>query len=398
MFRWRMELANFKGRIEMNKICFCMTVPSALRSFMADHVRALAERYDVTVFCNFSKDDCEGLFDSSVKLVHVPFAREIKPVQDLKCLCLMISHLRKGRFSSVHSVMPKTGLLAMAAGWIARVPVRIHLFTGQVWVTHVGFWRRIFKGVDRLIDWLATDLYADSPSQRDFLLKENVIRSGKTLCDGSVNGVNTDRFKPDPEIRKSVRNQFGILEEQVVFGFVGRLHLDKGILDLVEAFSGSGKMENACLLFVGSDEGNVEQLVRERFSDLGGQILFAGFTSEPERFYPAFDVFCIPSYREGFGSSVIEAAACEVPALASRIYGLTDAVEENVTGLMHEPHDVDGIRNGLERFVHDSELREQFGRAARKRVLEKFSRDHLVQAMMVEYERLLGSGCIGGEF
>ncbi len=374
----------------MKKICFTMTVPSALRAFMTDHVRALAKTYDVTVFCNFSSDDCTDLFDSSVKLVHIPFERPIRLLKDFKCLFLMVFFLRKGGFDSVHSVMPKTGLLTMLAGWIAHVPVRIHMFTGQVWVVRTGFWRAVLKSMDRLIALFATDIYADSPSQLDFLVAEKVVKTGSVLGDGSVNGVDCERFKPDVDARQAVRTQFNILNEALVFGFMGRLNRDKGINDLVEAFASSHVANRSHLLLVGPDEEGIEEMIRERFPEVVQQVHFAGYTSEPEKYYPAFDVFCIPSYREGFGSSVIEAAACGVPALASRIYGLTDAVEENVTGLMHEPHDIEGIRAGLTRFSNDDALRLKMGEASRKRAIEKFSTERLVDAMTSEYERLLG--------
>ncbi len=369
-----------------------MTAPSALRAFMADPIRRLARKYEVSVFCNFSADACENLFDATVTRVHIPFERKIRPWADLRCLFQLSSALRRGRFDSVHSIMPKTGLLAMAAGWLAGVPVRVHMFTGQVWVTRAGFWRMLLKSMDRLIAWFATDIYADSPSQRDFLVAEKVIRSGKVLGDGSVNGVDCDRFKPDPAARAAVRAQLGIPQDAVVFGFLGRLNTDKGIGDLVEAFASSSVAQSAHLLLVGPDEEGVEAMIRKKFPSMREKIYFAGSTDHPERYYPAFDVFCIPSYREGFGSSVIEAAACGVPALASRIYGLTDAVAEGVTGLMHAPHDVSEIRAGLETYAADSGMRQKISRAARQRVLDKFQTERLVEAMAHEYERLLAHG------
>ena len=370
------------------KIAFVLTAPSALRAFMGDHIRALAQRYEVTVYCNFSADPCRNLFEESVRLVHIPFARKISPLQDTACFLWLLGELRKGKFFSIHSVMPKTGLLGMVAGWLVRIPVRIHLFTGQVWVTKKGMSRAFLKMLDTWIAWCSTVLYVDSPSQRDFLLSEGVIRSGCVLGDGSVNGVDPDRFKPDEASRSYVRKLHQIPADAVVFGFLGRLNRDKGVLDLVKAFSMSALQGRAVVLFVGPDEDGIEELVRTQHGEIEKHIRFAGFTPEPEKVVPAFDVFCIPSYREGFGSSVIEAAACGVPALASRIYGLTDAVVENVTGLMHEPGNIHEISEGLKRFAADEPLRRQMGKAARERVWSRFSTERLVSQMVQEYEKL----------
>ena len=374
--------------IERKKICFVMTAPSALRAFMADHIHALARHYDTTVCCNYSTDACDNLFDESVHLVNIKFIRKISPWQDIACLFKLLSVLKKGKFSSIHSVMPKTGLLSMIAAYIVQVPVRIHMFTGQIWVTRTGLPRLILKWLDFLIGSLATDLYADSPSQRDFLVAERVIRSGKVLCSGSVNGVDCERFKPDVNMRSVMRSKFLIQEDMVVFGFMGRLTRDKGIMDLVEAFAALPASRTSHLLLVGPDEEGIERIIRGRFLHVTERVHFAGYTNRPEQYYPAFDVFCIPSYREGFGSSVIEAAACGVPALASRIYGLTDAVVEGKTGLMHPPRDISEIRRGLEAFLENTCVRERMGHAARCRARNEFSTTRLVDAMLHEYETL----------
>ncbi len=371
------------------KIAFAITVPSALRAFMADHIRFLAKEYDVTVYCNFSFDKCDTIFDKSVRLINIPFERKIRLWKDFKCWVMLFQSFRNESFDSIHSILPKSGLLSMTAGWAANIPVRIHMFTGQVWITKKGIFRSILKSIDKIISHCATDIYVDSLSQRDFLIQEQVISNGHVLGDGSVNGVDTDRFKPNLSARCTIRKKLDIPDDAVVFGFLGRINRDKGILDLIQAASTLNIGNEIYFIIAGPDEECIEKIISEQFTKIQKQILFTGVTSEPEKIIAAFDVFCIPSYREGFCSSVIEAAACGVPALASRIYGLIDSVEDNVTGLMHELGNIEEINKGINLYVTDIALRKRLGAAARERVLKKFFRDRLLIEMLAEYKKIL---------
>jgi glycosyltransferase involved in cell wall biosynthesis len=103
----------------------------------------------------------------------------------------------------------------------------------------------------------------------------------------------------------------------------------------------------------------------------------------------AADVFCLPSYREGFGSVVIEAAACGIPAIASAIYGLSDAVEDGRSGVLHQPRDISAIASLLERFVLDREWRESLGRYAQQRAQTLFASNVLLDAQMAFVEQLM---------
>lgn len=376
----------------MKKICFVMTVPSALRAFMADHVHALSERYRVEVFCNLSADPCGDLFSSEVKLIHIPFERRIRPWRDLGCLLGLTAALRNQEFDCIHTIMPKTGLLGMTAGLLARVPNRVHMFTGQVWATRTGIIRILLKWVDRLIAALATEIYADSPSQRDFLIFEKVISAGRVLESGSVCGVDINRFKPDQVARTAIRRRLLVPEQAVLFGFLGRLNRDKGILDLIEAFASSSLIQAAHLVIVGRDEEGIQLQTESGSWGSSSRIHFVDFTSEAEKYLAALDVFCLPSYREGFGSTVIEAAACGIPALASRIYGLTDAIVDGKTGMLHQPGDIQGLQKGLEALALDANKRLELGQNARDRASKVFPKERLVQAMVEEYERILDRG------
>ncbi|MEQ9144274.1 MAG: glycosyltransferase [Parvibaculaceae bacterium] len=373
---------------QAHKIAFIISAPSALRAFMAPHVAALAETLSVTVYCNFATDDFSDLIPGHIRLVHVPFERKIDPLADIRSFAALFFHLRREGYDAVHSLLPKAGLLGMMAAFLARVPVRIHTFTGQIWATKRGVKRAILKSADRLIASLTTHVFTDSPSQSAFLREQGVCVDANVLGDGSVAGVDQSRFFPQPDTGLRQRREIGIADDAVVFGFLGRLTRDKGLLDLAEAFATADLPGDAVLLLVGPDEENIVETIRSRYSGLGDRLHVLDFTRHPELVLNAFDVFCLPSYREGFGTSVIEAAACAVPTIASRIYGLTDAVEDGVTGLLHPPADVAAIRLLLEQIGADPKLRDQLGQAALARTSALFSQSRVVEEMKGFYRDL----------
>ena len=184
------------------RLCFITTVPMAVSAFLRLHIEHLANDYDVFVISNYGAEPVPQ--DERVTYFSVPLAREISPLVDLKTLFQLVRLFRRYRFDAVHSVTPKAGLLGMLAACIAGVPVRVHWFTGQVWVTRVGVGRFVLKSADRLIAATSSHLLADSPSQRDFLLAEGVCRADavEVIGDGSICGEDGERFRPDPQARE----------------------------------------------------------------------------------------------------------------------------------------------------------------------------------------------------
>jgi glycosyltransferase involved in cell wall biosynthesis len=305
---------------------------------------------------------------------------------------VLLLFFRQQDFALVHSVTPKAGLLAMTAARLAGVRHRIHTFTGQVWVTKKGGGRFLLKMMDRILAWMTSQPLVDSPSQRDFLVQAGVLRRnrGRVLGNGSISGVDTRKFKPDSEIRKKIRQNLGIPEDSLIFLFLGRINRDKGVLDLAEAYCRFRELENdGHLLLVGPDEAGMRPLIEVASGEFRDQVYFAGKTSVPQDFMAASDVFCLPSYREGFGSVIIEAASCGIPAIGSRIYGITDAIVENETGLLHEPGNTEQLQMCMTRLAQDDMLRRTMGLRARKRSLEQFSKEILNQALVDLYHELL---------
>lgn len=374
------------------RILIVVAAPMTVRAFLLKYIQALALNFDVTVVCASEDSNLAAELPTGVSLVHIDIRRNIAPVADLKALFALVRLMRAGRFAMVHSVTPKAGLLGqMAARW-SGVDVRVHTFTGQVWVTKAGAVRWLLKHLDWLIGKAASQLLADSASQREFLIAQGVVDARKiaVLGAGSISGVDTVRFQPAASVRAAVRQRLGCTERDVIALFIGRLKRDKGVLDLVRAFARvTQRLPALVLCLVGPDE---EEMTPDilAISENNPRLRVLGSSPRPEDFMAAADFFCMPSYREGFGTVVIEAAACGVPAMASAIYGLIDAVEDGRSGVLHPPRDVDAIAHLLERFTVEKTWRESLGQQAQARVQSDFSAEAVLAVQMAFVEHLLG--------
>lgn len=366
-------------------------------SFLLPHIRALKNVADVHVLANTNDKSLLQEHGIDVPIEPVKLVRVISFWSDLKVLWNLYWHFKRTKPLAVHTITPKAGLLGITAAYIAGVPVRVHSFTGQVWVTRTGPMRWLLKAADKCISTMTTDALVDSPSQRNFLIQEGVLSAdrSKVLGAGSICGVNTQRFFPNTNVRNSLRSKLGTSSDALVCLYLGRLNSDKGVLDLAASFALlAAKHPKAELWVVGPDEDNCFEQMKVRLVDVLSQVKRVGFTSEPEQFMQAADLFCLPSYREGFGSSVIEAAACGVPALVSRIYGLTDAVAEGQTGWMHLAGNVDDLADKLDYLLSNPDELMVKGNKARDYASNMFAEEAITQAMVQFYKRRLNETSI----
>ncbi|WP_319245354.1 glycosyltransferase family 4 protein [uncultured Propionivibrio sp.] len=375
-----------------HSLVFVATTPFAVNAFLLTHLLALAKTHEVTLCVNTTTYPLAEEVARAVRVRHIDIARKISPWQDLHALFQLLRCFREIRPATVHSLTPKAGLLAMLAGWLTGVPLRFHTFTGQVWATRTGFGRSLLKGIDRLITLCASQVFADSASQCRFLEEEAVVRRGgiSVLGQGSVAGVDLARFRPDPVARAALRAETGVADVEPVFLFVGRLVRDKGVFDLVEAFAAlSVKHEQWELWVVGPDEEGLQAALQADGERLGARIRWFGPTLVPERYMAAADVFVLPSYREGFGSVIIEAAACGIPSIAYRIDGVIDAIVDGHTGLFVDKGNVQGISDAMNRLGAEISTRKTLGEAAHLRASNKFSSASVSSAWLDFYSSVL---------
>ena len=374
----------------MKKICYVATIPAVVNSFLRDHIQAAAEIYSVTIVCNC--EDQHLLDGLNASIIFLPIERKPSPSKDLQVLFKLFKLFRNEHFDIVHTHMPKTGLLGMLAARFAGVPIRINTFHGEVWATRTGWRRSALKLLDQLVSLLATNILVVSHSQQAFLVKEGILPPGKAkvIAAGSICGVNPARFHPDADVRFTLRNDLGIEQAATVILFVGRLNWDKGMLDLAAAFNVIGKQNpTVVLLLVGAEEDVPFSRIQSICAEESDRLHYVSFTSAPEHYIAAADIFCLPSYREGLPMTILESAACSIPTVASRIYGITDAVEEGKTGVLFTAGDIAGLTQALLKLIDDVHLRQEMGIAAKQRALELFPSYKTTAGIMAFYSELL---------
>lgn len=375
---------------ERKKICFVATIPAVVHSFLRPHIQAASVSYQVTLICN--PVDAHLLAGIQARIILLPIDRQPALWRDIGNLFRLYRIFRQERFDIVHTHMPKTGVLGIAAAWLAGISVRIHTFHGEVWATRCGLRRWGLKQADKLVVALATQILAVSPSQQRFLEQQGILPAGRgrVIGVGSVCGVDVVRFHPDVEAGRRMRQALGIPPTAVLLLYVGRLNRDKGLLDLAVAFSRmASEHSDIELLLVGAEEDVSLDQLRTLCGLEAERLHHVPFTPEPERYMQAADIYCLPSYREGFGLTIIEAAACGLPAVATRIHGIVDAVDEGSTGILCPPADVDALIRALSILVKDADLRCRMGREARERAIEYFAASKIIGETIAMYDGLL---------
>lgn len=316
----------------------------------------------------------------NIEWYDVKISRKIHPISDLISLIRLCIVLHKFQPHITHSIMPKAGLITALAASLMRIPVRIHTFTGQIWDTKSGLLRALLKLIDKIIISLNTICLTDSPSQSKHLFDNGISYNDQplpVLGSGSLIGVDLDRFDA-PSISHratTTRESLGIDKNDFVIAYIARKTRDKGAIDMLRGFHlAKSKCQNLHLLFIGPDESKNEiALLRHKEPWLFESVIERGPVSNHEEYLLASNLLCLPSYREGFGTIVLDAAALSIPTIGSRISGLIDSVADQSTGLLFPAGDFQKMSDMICMLSSDRAMLSQLGNEARLRVELNFS-------------------------
>jgi glycosyltransferase involved in cell wall biosynthesis len=280
--------------------------------------------------------------------------------------------------------------------------VRVYHQHGLPLMTATGLKRRLLRWTERIACRLAHQVICISPLLREVLIGEGLCPPGRitVLEHGSIDGVEADgKFDPagvSPEWAERVRARYQIPPRASVIGFVGRVVRDKGLIELVQAWRGLREEWPSLHLLVAGPFESEDPIPADVDATLRSdpRIHLAGMVHDMPSVYRTLDLLVLPSYREGFNTALLEAAAMGLPVVATRIPGCVDAVQDGETGLLVPVRDAQALRAAIATYLGDPELRRRHGASGRRRVRRDFEPGRLRDALFQEYVRLLGQrGC-----
>lgn len=376
------------------KICVVTTIAFTIEVFLLDQLAFLADNgFDVTIVCNYDEELAKKI-PANIRYHPIPMDREKTIWSTLVGFHNFYKLLRKNKFDMLQYATPKAGFLASVTGWLVNVPVRLYCQWGIRYVSLQGFSRYLLKYIEQLICTCSTHISPDSYGNVDFAVSEGLYPKHKAsvVHFGSANGVDLNRYNYNKrsEYRQSIRELLKISQECFVFGWVGRVTKDKGIGELVTAFMEIVRIDSKVhLIMVGAMEQNhglsdeiVELIMKHP------NIHYVGKQNLVELYYSAMDVFVLPSYREGFGSVILEAQAMGIPVIATDIPGPREALVNGKTGMLVPERSIVLLKAAMEKLKSDSVLRESMGLAGIEHAKNNFEQQ-MFWSKVLEHRMLL---------
>ena len=369
------------------KVIRIATIPLSLDVLLQGQLKMLNEHYEVVAVSSPGPLLEKVAQREGVRTLAVPMKRKISPFNDLVSLFKLIRLFHREKPWMVHSITPKAGLLTMLAGWICRVPVRIHLFTGLVFPTTTGLKQKILIATDKLTCACATGIIPEGLGvKRDLERFHITSKPLQIIGNGNINGIDLDYFAPTEEVEQAAA---AIRKEEVTtYCFVGRIVGDKGMNELVEAFVQLQQQHpNTRLLLVGPFEEELDPVAPETRRQIENHphIEWVGWQNDIRPFLLASDVFVFPSYREGFPNVVIQAGAMGLPSIVTNINGSSEIIEEGVNGYIIPSHSPVALLQAMERMT-DPRLRRALVEQARPLVAQRYERKALWKALLQYYQ------------
>lgn len=378
------------------KLLIAVTSPKSYTLIKGQGRYLVNQGYEV-VFVSGKDNSIKELAESEgMKYVELSLKREISIFDDLIGIWKAVKILRTHKPNLVNASTPKSGLIFMIASFFFPRIYPIFTLRGLRSDTLRGIKRIIVTFFEKLTCSLARNIIVISPSLRKHCVDRGIVKLDKSIVlgRGSSNGVEVEKFSLNEHniaAGKEIRNYFKIPNDGVVFGFIGRIVKDKGIIEIFEAFERMILQKSEVYLIIVGEFEDADPIPDDIVLRMKQQkrVFFIGFQENVAAVLTIFDVLILYSYREGFGNVCIEASSASKPIIVSNIPGAKDTVINNRTGLLVKERNVEALFNAMRYYMENSDIRKKHGIAGRKFVLENFGSEKIWGELSGLYKRLL---------
>ncbi len=378
----------------MKKLVIFTTVPLSLATLVKGQPKYLSSFFNVYLVTSNEPINSQIEKYEGVKLEAIDMSRKITPFKDLKSLITIYIYLKKIKPDIVYSFTPKAGLLAMIASFFARVPIRVHNIVGMPLMEAKGNKKRLLKLIEKLTYAFSTNLFCNSFGLQKYVNRNLTKKEVKVIANGSINGVNTEFFKDSFSIsqKESLREKLNIKKDDFVFIFIGRVVKDKGINELVEAFSILKKSHKSLKLLIVGDFEEHLNAISQKSMDLmmsDSDIIRIDFQKDIRPYLSISHIFILPSYREGLPNSLIEAGSFGLPLVATNINGCNEIIIDRENGILVEKKNLYSLVNVLLELIEDKNLYNKIKDNVRNSIIKRYNQEFFLKELKDELEKLL---------
>lgn len=379
----------------MKKLCAISTIEGTLESFVIPAMRVFKEKgYDVTLICTMSERFLEQ-YSSEFHCIDVKMQRGIS-LKDLLVKPLEFYRIfKREKFDYVQYATTNASFYACVPAKLCGIKTRVYCQWGLLYVGYEGIKRKLFKWIEKFLCKKATHITVASKKNMEYALQEGLMKAEKAsvVGDGGTIGVDLkvfDHAKRDA-FKAEVLEEYPILKNKTVFGFVGRIETDKGINELLKAFLKINNPKFALLLIGRFDELrcnlNADVLTAAKSNE---NIIFHGFSREVPKYMSAMDILVHPTYREGFSMVIQQAMAMGCAIITTDVPGPSEVIEEGISGLLVPAQTVDELADAMQTLGNDQEKQTMFSKAGLQRVKEKFERSRMLELTYEDRLRMMG--------
>lgn len=382
---------------ETNRLKYCSltTVDTSMKVFVLPVMLGMCEQgYKVTIGCAMS-DEFKQQIPNEIEYINLELKRGFHLKQTVKSIGTMYHFFKKNKFVAVEYATENVSLPASISAWLAGVPVRIYNHWGILFVAHVGLQRFMAKSIEKMIALFSTDIRQVSRLNANLCVKHHLYpsRKVKVLGKGGTVGVDVSLFnvKLRQKYCEEIREKYEIPVESFVFGYVGRIQSHKGINELIDAFRRLEQVHsNIRLLLVGAIE-NSNPISPENieWAQNSPQVIFTGQITEVYKYFASFDVLVHPTYHEGFGMVLQEAAAMQTPIITTNIIGPGEFIINQYDGLLVEPKDADSLYLAMKNLMENTEEGKVYAERAYQNLIENFERNVMVKRIIEDRNNII---------